>query len=209
MKRILILITFLSINLALFSQEESGTVTFLDKYDPPKNYTGNLALSRMVEGDTVLVMYLPAVDINSTILFKNKREAKRYGKLVRNVKVAYPFAKVAGDKLEEYSIILASTTTDKERKKVMNQAEEELKQEYGKDLKKLTISQGRILIKLVDRETGDTSYELVQDLRGKFAAFFWQSLARIFGHNLKSTYDPYGEDMQIEHIVQMIEAGTL
>jgi len=209
MRLFLILITFLFINLTLFSQEEGGTVNLLDKYNPPKDYTGNLALSRMVEGDTMLVMYLPAVDINSTILFKNKRAAKRYGKLVRNVKKTYPYAKIAGEKLEEYSLILACVTTDKERKMVMKRAEEDLKEEYGKDLKKMTISQGRILIKLVDRETGDTSYELVQDLRGKFAAFFWQSLAKIFGHDLKSTYDPEGEDKQIEQIVQMIESGTL
>ena len=76
----------------------------------------------------------------------------------------------------------------------MKQVEDELLRDYKDDLKKLTITQGRILIKLVYRETGDTSYELVEELRGKFSAFFWQALARLFGSNLKSEYDPQGED---------------
>jgi len=193
-----------------YTQKDSVSVTFPQQYiPPPKEYTGSIALSRIVDGDTMLVVYLPAVDITSTMIFKNKREARRYGKLVKNVKKAYPYAKAAGQKLEEYSLVLACVTTDKERKMVLKQAEEDLKAEYGHDLKKLTITQGRILIKLVDRETGNTSYELVEDLRGKFSAFFWQSLARLFGHNLKSEYDPEGEDQQIEEIVQMIESGLL
>ena len=209
MRKLLILISFLSVYLSIMAQGEAGSVTFLDKYNPPKNYTGNIALARVVDGDTMLVMYLPAVDIYGTIVFKNRRQAKKYGKLVKNVKKAYPFARLAGEKLEEYSLILAGATTQKEKKIIMKQAEADLKKEYGKDLRKLTITQGRILIKLIDRETGDTSYELVEDLRGSFVAFFWQSLARIFGHNLKANYDPEGEDKQIEQIVQMIEAGTL
>jgi hypothetical protein len=154
-------------------------------------------------------MYLPSVDVYSTRTFKNKRAERRYGRLVKNVKKAYPYAKLAGDLLEEYSILLEATETEKERKKIMKQAEDELKAEYGGELKKLTISQGRILIKLIDRETQHTSYALVQDLRGKFVAFFWQALAKLFGHNLKAEYDPHGEDRDIEDIVVMIEAGIL
>ena len=91
----------------------------------------------------------------------------------------------------------------------MKQAEDELKEEYGEDLKKLTFSQGKILIKLVSRETGNSSYELVQDFRGRFVAFWWQAFAKIFGHNLKMDYDPEGEDREIELIVLMIENGQL
>ena len=87
--------------------------------------------------------------------------------------------------------------------------EDELREEYEGDLRKLTITQGIILIKLVDRETGDTSYELVKQFRGSFSAFFWQQLARLFGHNLKLQYEPYGEDYLIEEVVQLIEAGKV
>jgi hypothetical protein len=84
-----------------------------------------------------------------------------------------------------------------------------LKEQFGSELTSLTINQGRILIALIDRETGETSYELVEELRGKFSAFFWQGLARIFGHNLKTHYDPDGEQRDIENIVQQIELGIL
>ena len=84
-----------------------------------------------------------------------------------------------------------------------------LQSEFEGELKKLTIKQGIILVKLIDRETGNTSYELVKQLRGSFSAFLWQSLARLFGSNLKLEYDPYGEDKLIEEIVVMIEQGVI
>jgi hypothetical protein len=99
--------------------------------------------------------------------------------------------------------------SDKERRQLMKRAEDELKAEFEDDLKKLTFKQGLILIKLVDRETGNTSYELVQELRGKFTAFFWQAFARLFGYNLKVEYDPLGDDKEIEDIVVMIENGQI
>jgi len=84
-----------------------------------------------------------------------------------------------------------------------------LKRQFESDLKNLSISQGRILIKLIDRETGNTSYELVKDLRGGFQAFMWQSLARLFGSNLKDQYDAQNEDQLIESIILQIERGEL
>lgn len=174
-----------------------------------QEYHGNIALARVVEGDTLIIMNLPTVDITSTMIFKNKREVRRYSRLVRHVQKVYPYARTAGDLLLEYSIILEQAKTDKERRRITKQAEQELLDQYGPELKKLTFTQGKILLKLVDRETGNNSYALVQDLRGKFAAFFWQGLARIFGYNLKVKYDPDGEDRDIEMIVQMIERGEL
>lgn len=81
--------------------------------------------------------------------------------------------------------------------------------DFEDDVKNLTITQGRILLKLIDRETGNTTYLILQDLKGNFSAVFWQTVARVFGSNLKSEYDPKGEDHLIEQIVQMIEAGQL
>jgi len=116
---------------------------------------------------------------------------------------------MAGDKLYEVNIHMQTLETEKERKDYIKVVEEELLGNYTDDLKKLTITQGKILIKLVYRETGNTSYNLVAELRGRFSAFFWQALARLFGNNLKMGYDPYGEDRQIEEIVVLIENGQI
>ena len=98
---------------------------------------------------------------------------------------------------------------DKARKLIMKQVEDELLAEYGKELRDLTVTQGKILLKLVDRETGASSYDLVADLRGEFRAIFYQAFARIFGMNMKIRYDPDGVDRDIEYIVRMIESGQL
>jgi len=163
----------------------------------------------VVGNDTIPYAKISGVEIYDFKIFKNKRRAKRNNKLVRNVKKVYPWAKLAGEKLIEYEAILASVETDKEKRRVMKLVEKEIQEEYGGELRKLTISQGKILIKLIDRETGDTSYELVEDFRGNFVAFFYQSFARIFGYNLKNRYDPEGEDRNIEIIVRMIENGMI
>ena len=140
---------------------------------------------------------------------KRKKYTKKYLKLIRDVKKAYPYAKMAGDKLKIYDKELKAIEKDRDRRKFLDKVEDELRDEYEGDLKKLTITQGIILIKLVDRETGDTSYELVKEFRGSFGAFFWQSLARLFGHNLRLKYDPYGDDYLIEEVVRLIEAGKV
>jgi hypothetical protein len=88
-------------------------------------------------------------------------------------------------------------------------AEAELRAEFEAEVKDLTMSQGRVLIKLIDRQTGRTSFDLVERLRGAFTAYVWQGLARIFGQDLRSTYDPDGEDRMMELIVQRIERGEL
>lgn len=178
--------------------------------DKPR--TGNdtyVIRAEIVDGDTIMVANIDEVYIFPENKFRNRRERRRYSRLVHNVKVAYPWAKLAGRKLGEVNAKLLTMQTEQERKQYMEQVEQELKDEFEDDLKKLTITQGRILIKLVDRETGSTSYELVRELRGTFPAFFWQALARIFGSNLKAEYDPYGEDRMIEQIIIMIDHGQL
>lgn len=164
---------------------------------------------RIVGNDTVPYVKVSGVEIFDFKIFKTKREAKRNSRLIRNVKAVYPWAKLAGAKLIEYETILLETESKKEQRKIMKQVEKEINEQYGGELKKLTISQGKILIKLIDRETGDTSFDLVQDFRGKFVAFFYQSFARIFGYNLKERYDPEGKDKNIEIIVRMIENGLI
>ncbi len=172
--------------------------------------TGQIVLeARIIEGDTVPVVRLSEVEVFSLNIPTSKKGKRKLSKLVKNVKKVYPYAKVAGRKLLEYEVVLLQAENNKARRKIMKQAELEIKEEYGKELKNLTFSQGKILIKLLDRETGNSSYELVQELRGKFTAFWYQAFARIWGYNLKTKYDPEGEDRQLETIVKMIERGQI
>jgi hypothetical protein len=159
-------------------------------------------------GDTIPNVLLREVNILSWAGL-SAREERKLTRLMKNVKIAYPYARLAGIKLHEYEAILIAAPDDKARRKIMKQVEDELEAEYGEELRNLTVSQGKILLKLVDRETGESSYDLVADLRGEFRAVFYQTFARIFGMNMKLRYDPEGEDREIEYIVKLIENGQL
>jgi hypothetical protein len=172
-------------------------------------YGGGVLYGLVIDGDTILVSTIEEVYIMPMRKFSSKRDMRKYQKLVQNVKKVYPYAKLAKKKYDEVSAKLLTIETERERKVYMEQVEVEIKDEFEEDLKKLTISQGRILLKLIDREIGETSYDLLKEFRGKFSAFFWQTFARIFGHNLKSTFDPTGEDKLLNEIVIMIENGQL
>lgn len=163
----------------------------------------------IIEGDTVPVIGLSEIEVFSLIIPSDRRSQKRLTRLVKNIKKVYPWARLAGIQLRKYEKMLVAAKNDRERRKIMKIAEKEINEKYGGDLKKLTFSQGKILIKLIDRETGDSSYGLVQELRGNFTAFFYQAFARLWGYNLKTKYDPDGEDRQIETIVRMIERGQI
>ena len=163
----------------------------------------------VVDGDTIPVMYYDEVRILGERSYRNPAESKQWERLVRNVKKAYPYAKLAGIKFNEYSQKIADVKSDKVKKTMMKQAEDEIEAQFGKELRDLTFTQGKILLKLIDRETSNSSYEIVKDFRGNFRAFFYQSFARLFGYDLKARYDPLGEDADIERIVLMIESGTL
>lgn len=164
--------------------------------------------ARVVDGDTIPYIELPQVNVLGYIIFRSPADQRRFEKLVRNVKKVYPYARLAGIKLNEYDALMAGLT-EKEQKKLFKRAEDELKAEFGDELKALNFTQGKILLKLVDRETGNPTYHIVKELRGSIAAFFWQNLSRLFGYNLKEKYDPEGKDRDIEAIVQMIENGLI
>ena len=157
-------------------------------------------------------LYLQAVNVPikgvSVISFKSKKERKRYNKLERDVIRVYPYSVLIGRLLQEYSAVMDSIAElsffkrRKGEKEVFTTIEEQLIATYGKQVRRLTKNQGRILIRLVDRETDFTSHQIIKDFRGFFIAGFWQLTARLFGHNLKSNYNPeFGEDKLIEHIL--------
>lgn len=161
------------------------------------------------QGDTIPLVNLPAVEIIAAFEPLNAEKQRKYLKLRRDVIRAYPYAKLAAQQLKLINDSTLNIKSERIRKKFIKETEQQLKVRFEKDLRNLTYSQGRILIKLIDRETGNTSYELVKDLRGSFQAVFWQGVARIFGSNLKSEYDSLGEDELIEAIVQSIERGDI
>lgn len=160
-------------------------------------------------GDTMMQAILPEAVVEARWTPKSRREAERYTKLMRNVVKVYPYARITGQLLQEYENDLATIEASGDQDLYIKLAEAELRAEYEAEVKDLTMGQGRVLVKLIDRETGQTSYTLVKQLRGSFQAFVWQGLAKLFGQDLKSTYDPVGEDSLIEHIVQRIERGEL
>ena len=140
---------------------------------------------------------------------RERREFRQYDKLVTNVKKVYPYALIVRSKLGEVDEKLKNIPDDRDRRKYLRDVEKDVFGKYQKDIEDMTITQGKLLIKLIDRETQNTSYILIRDYRGKFSAAFWQSIARIFGTNLKDEYDPYGEDALIESIISDIDAGKL
>lgn len=163
----------------------------------------------LLDGDTVAMFNLPPVLVLSQRTFKSTEEALQYYRLCRDVKIAYPYAIMAEATFRQCEETMQSMSSEPERKQYLKNMESQMMAEYKDDLKKLTINQGRILIKLIDRETGTTSYEMVKDLKGSLSAFMWQTVARVFGNSLKDTYNPQTEDRDIENIVEMIEMGTI
>lgn len=164
---------------------------------------------RVADGDTVLLASIKEVYIFPKPKFSSRRAEYHYWKLVRDLKIVYPYAQLAKVKLDELNVEFMQLPNDKARREYAKKVEKQLRDEYEDQLKALTITQGKLLIKLIDRETGKTSYTLVKELRGSFQAAFWQTVAVIFGSSLKVKYDPQGKDAEIEKIVRKIELGYL
>ncbi len=171
----------------------------------------NSGVTRVViEGsDTIPMIELPELRVFDRRELDYLYLKRKYRRLIRNVKKAYPYSKIAGEKLKELDEHLASIDDEKEQKEHIKKAEEEILGQFEKQVRKLTVTQGIILVKLIDRETGRSSYLVIKELKGSITAFFWQGIARIFGNNLKAEYDPEGDDKVIEDIVRGIEAGFI
>ena len=171
--------------------------------------TAYLTPTYIHEGDTIPYVALPAVYIFKPVTFKNKRQERRYNKLVRDVKKVLPIAnEVKNAVIETYEYIM-TLPDDKARQRHLKAVEKSVKEQYTPRMKKLTFSQGKLLIKLVDRQTNSTGYELVKAFLGPFRAGFYQAFAALFGASLKKEYDPEGEDAMTERVVRMVENGQL
>ncbi len=169
---------------------------------------GTLYDAIILNGDTIPVVSLPAAKATAKRVFKSKKARKKYYRLAYHVKKVLPYAKLAGKRMKEVEAEVA-TMDKRDRKKRMKELEKEIKRDYEGELTKLSFTQGRILIKLLDRETGSISYDIVKEFRGGFTAWFFQGIAKMFDYDLKSEYDPEGDDKIIEEVVKQVEQGNL
>jgi hypothetical protein len=163
----------------------------------------------VTQKDTIYMKVLPQLDVYPRPVFKNNRQRRLYYRLIRDVRITLPYAKQAAHILDRVNDSLNSIHGEKAKKEYLKSVEKDLFSQFEQPLRHLTFSQGRLLIKLVDRECQQNSYALVKLYRGGFSAFFWQGIARIFGANLKAEYDAKGEDFQTEQIVRLVERGLL
>ena len=168
---------------------------------------GTLVETVYYEGDTIPYAKLGVVTCSADRVFKNYRQKAAWDRLKYNVKKVYPYAILASAKLKEYDRVLATIPSESGKKAFMKLAEKQLKKEFSQELKNLSVNQGRILIKLIDRETGKTTYDIVKNMRGSFSAAMWQGVAIVFNSSLKSDYDAEGEEKNIELAIRMIEDG--
>lgn len=162
------------------------------------------------DGDTIPYYHLKDVLVEESASFLTEREIRKNQKLIRNVKKMLPYAKIGKQRLDVLERQVANMPKN-ERKAAIKQAEKTLLADFSDELSDCTISQGKVLLKLIDRETGRTSYVLVDELRGKVRAGFYQTFARLFGYNLKAGYDPQHnkEDNLMERVVLSVEYGKL
>jgi hypothetical protein len=171
----------------------------------PKDY-----YKAYVDGqDTVAIVNLREVYVYPPIKFKNKKAQQKYNKLVRDVKKTLPYAKMVYETLIETYEYIETLPTEKEREAHLKRMEKELFKEYKPELKKLTFSQGKLLIKLIDRECNQSSYNLLKAYLGSFRASFWNLFAGLFGASLKTEYYPQGSDAMTERVVVLVENGLL
>ena len=161
------------------------------------------------QGDTIPSITLKNIYIYPKLRFKNKRQEKYYYKLVRDVKKTLPLAKEIKQIVIETYEFLETLPDEKSKNRHIKLVENGLKEQYTPKMKKLTFSQGKLLIKLVNRECNQSSYQLVKAFMGPFKAGFYQTFAAVFGASLKKEYQPEDEDKMVERIIILVENGQL
>ena len=152
-------------------------------------------------GDTIPETWLESVDVKGNRNAKQKNYWANWTRLRNAVYVTYPYALTAGMVINDVSAQLKGVADPKKRKQIIRAREKELKRDFADKVTSLSVFQGKILMKLIHRETGDNCYEIIKEFKGGFNAGLWQTVAFLFGSNLKQPYDPKGEDKEIEKFV--------
>lgn len=161
------------------------------------------------QGDSIPRMRLHEFYCTPKPVFKNKKQREQYDRMVRNVRYLYPLARLVRTTLIETHDYLETLPDKKARQRHIARVEKGVKEQYGPLARKLSRSQGRILVKLIDRECGQTSYEMVKAFLGPARAAFYQVFAGLFGNSLTKHYDPEGDDKEMERIVRQVESGQI
>ena len=163
----------------------------------------------LYDGDSIMYMEMSNVYVYPPPSFKNKRQQVRYMRLVRNVKTVLPIAKEVNQIIIETYEYLQTLPDDESRKAHMKNVEKSIFKEYKPRMKKLTYSQGKLLIKLIYRECNSSSYDILRAFLGPVRAGFWQAVSSVSGASLRKEYDPDGVDRLTERVVLMVEAGQI
>lgn len=171
--------------------------------------SSKIGIGYVIGNDTIIHRDIREVWVYPRREFRNPRLERQYYRLIQRVKKVYPYARKASELLAQYEPEFERLQTDRQKRKLINKVEEQLMDRYKEEFKKMSISDGKVLIKLIDRQTGKTGYDIIKEFKGGFSALFWQGVARLFRNNLKDEYDPFGEDILIEEIVKLIEMGYL
>lgn len=159
--------------------------------------------AEVVDGDTIPSIYFKQVTVVEKMSPKMRQRLRQESKLIRDVKITMPYAKALAYEMREINETVSVLSTDKEKNSYLKEKEKDLKKRFEGDLKKLTFRQGKLLLKLVDRETGNAAYFLLKEYKNGTSAFFWQGVASIFGMDLKERYDPAKEPV-LEAVIAML-----
>lgn len=188
-------------------EKKKTEATVQQKSSQPKNE--EQLMEFIVEGnDTIYIDHIRASKVYSRLPKMKGREWRKYYRLVHNFSKAYPYALVAKKMvMEADSTIAADKLRGVKREKYINKVQKELFEVFEGQMRSLTVSQGALIMKLVDREVGKSSFKIIKDYKSGITAGFWQGIAKVFGSDLKKPYDPEGEDKATEELVQMWEAG--
>lgn len=160
-------------------------------------------------GERMPTIQLRNVSLYRPLEFKNAHERVRFTRLMRDIKKTLPYAKMVSSTLKETYEYMDTLPDEKTKQKHLKRMEKELFQQFMPEMKKLTLNQGKLLMKLIQRETNSSSYQLLDSFLGSFAAGFWNMFANLFGGDLRTTWEPYGADAEIEHVCVLVEYGLV
>ena len=209
MRKIVFTIIYMCLCQPLLAQEQKTAEQVLAEMDSP-TFVPTVKVGKVLhEGDSIQYMEMNNVYVYPELTFKNKKQAQSYMRLVNNVKKVLPLAKEARQMLIETTELLDMLPDEKSKNEHIKRVEADIFRTYKPKMKKLTYSQGKLLIKLIDRECHSSSYEMIKAFMGPIRAGFWQVFAWGFGASLKKEYDPTGTDRLTERVVLMVEAGQI
>ncbi|TVR77346.1 MAG: DUF4294 domain-containing protein [Chitinophagaceae bacterium] len=198
------LIILYAVILSAITAKGEDKPTEVKNFDPSKSY-------EIVETDTFNGEQMPTVNLNevqvATLRHGDAMATHHYNRLRRNLMIVYPYAKLAAQLLDEIDNEVEQFTRRRHQRRYMREKQQELRDSFEAELKELTVTQGKLLVKLINRETGDDCYRLIRELRNPIQAVFWQSFARFHGYDLKEPYIAE-ENQDIERILKQLEESN-